>query len=243
MSKITRREAIESIITAGAGLTLAAGPEAKAQTPGAQTPAAFRGQHQPKTLPFDPAKLKGLSEKLIRSHHENNYSGAVRALNAVEQRLAAMLNDKDLPAYVYGDLKREELVRTGSVALHEIYFAGLGGDGKAGGKALDLIKQFWGGYEQWELEFKKTANALAGGSGWVVFAYNLHTGEAHNYWAWDHMHNAPMSRPLLALDMYEHSYHMDYGAAAAKYVDAFMLNVNWEEVSRRAESALKANLA
>jgi Fe-Mn family superoxide dismutase len=52
-----------------------------------------------------------------------------------------------------------------------------------------------------------------------------------------------MSRPLLALDMYEHSYHMDYGAAAAKYVDAFMLNVNWEEVSRRAESALKANLA
>jgi superoxide dismutase, Fe-Mn family len=199
--------------------------------------------HQPKPLPFDPAKLKGLSEKLIRSHHENNYTGAVRALNAVEQRLAATLNDKDLPAYVYGDLKREELVRTGSVVLHEIYFAGLGGDGKAGGKALDLIKQFWGGYEQWKLEFEKTANALAGGSGWVIFAYNLHTGQAHNYWAWDHMHNAPMSRPLLALDMYEHSYHMDYGAAAAKYVDAFMLNVNWEEVGRRAEAALKANLA
>jgi superoxide dismutase, Fe-Mn family len=243
MSKITRREAIESIITAGAGLTLAGAAEAEAQTAAAQTPAAFRGQHQPKPLPFDPAKLKGLSEKLIRSHHENNYAGAVRALNAVEQRLAAMLNDRELPAYVYGDLKREELVRTGSVALHEIYFAGLGGDGKAGGKALDLIKQFWGSYEQWESEFKKTANALSGGSGWVVLAYNFHTGEAHNYWAWDHMHNAPMSRPLLALDMYEHSYHMDYGAAAAKYVDAFMLNVNWEEISRRAESALKANLA
>lgn len=243
MSKITRREAIESIITVGTGLALAGGAEAEAQTAGAHTQAAFRGQHQPKPLPFDPAKLKGLSEKLIRSHHENNYTGAVRALNAVEQRLAAMLNDKDLPAYVYGDLKREELVRTGSVALHEIYFAGLGGDGKAGGKALDLIKQFWGGYEQWKLEFEKTANALAGGSGWVIFAYNLHTGQAHNYWAWDHMHNAPMSRPLLALDMYEHSYHMDYGAAAAKYVEAFMLNVNWEEVSRRAEAALKANLA
>ena len=57
------------------------------------------------------------------------------------------------------------------------------------------------------------------------------------------MHNAPMSRQLIALDMYEHSYHMYYGAAAAKYVDAFMLNVNWEEVSRRAESSLKANPA
>jgi Fe-Mn family superoxide dismutase len=243
MNKITRREAIGSIGAAATGLTLAGAAEAGAQTAMTQTPAAFRGQHQPKPLPFDPSRLKGLSEKLIRSHHENNYTGAVRALNAVEQRLAAMLNDKDLPAYVYGDLKREELVRTGSVALHEIYFAGLGGDGKAGGKALDLIKQFWGGYEQWELEFKKTANALAGGSGWVIFAYNFHTGEAHNYWAWDHMHNAPMSRPLLALDMYEHSYHMDYGAAAAKYVDAFMLNVHWEEVSRRAESAMKANTA
>ncbi len=242
MNKITRREAVGSIVAAGTGLTLV-GVEAGAQTTVAQTPMAFRGQHQPKPLPFDPAKLKGLSEKLIRSHHENNYAGAVKALNVVEQRLAAALNDKDLPAYVYGDLKREELVRTGSVALHEIYFAGLGGDGKPGGKALDLIKQFWGGYEQWELEFKKTANALAGGSGWVIFAYNLHAGEARNYWAWDHMHNAPMGRPLLALDMYEHSYHMDYGAAAAKYVDAFMLNVNWEEVSRRAESALKANLA
>ncbi len=47
------------------------------------------------------------------------------------------------------------------------------------------------------------------------------------------MHNAPLSRPLLVLDMYEHAYQMDYGAAAAKYVDAFMQNVNWEEVNRR----------
>lgn len=243
MSKITRREAIESIIIAGTGLTLTVGAEGEAQNPVAQTPAAFRGQHQPKPLPFDPAKLKGLSEKLIRSHHENNYAGAVRALNAVEQRLAAMLNDKDLPAYVYGDLKREELVRTGSVALHEIYFAGLGGDGKAAGDVLNAIKQHWASYEQWEAEFKRTGAALGGGSGWVIFAHNFHTGELRNYWSWDHMHNAPFSRPLLAMDMYEHSYHMDYGAAAARYIDAFMQNVNWKEVNRRFMSAQKVAVA
>src|SRR2546426_6622461 len=118
----------------------------------AQPAQAFRGQHQIKPLPFDPAKLKGISEKLIRSHHENNYSGAVRALNAVEQRLDAMMKDKDLPAYVYGDLKREELVRTGSLALHEIYFANLGGDGKAAGDALEAIKKSFDSYEQWEAE-------------------------------------------------------------------------------------------
>lgn len=107
-------------------------------------PRAFSGQHSPKPLPFDPAKLKGISEKLIRSHWENNYSGAVKALNAVEQRLASMLTEKDLPPYIYGDVKREELVRTGSVVLHENYFANLGGDGKSSGKVLDLIKQWFG---------------------------------------------------------------------------------------------------
>ena len=240
MKELTRREAMGTIITAGAGITLTGMTGAAAQT--TATP-AFSGQHQIKPLPFDPAKLKGISEKLIRSHHENNYSGAVRALNAVEQRLAAMLADKDLPAYVYGDLKREELVRTGSLVLHEIYFANLGGDGKAAGDILEAIKKAFGGYEQWEAEFKRTGNALGGGSGWVILAFNFHTGELHNYWAWDHMHNAPFSRPLLALDMYEHAYHMDYGAAAAKYVDAFMQNVNWEEVNRRFTSAQKAAAA
>ena len=245
MNNPSRRDALKSILAGGAAMTLSsnafADSTSASEQQAAQTTMAFRGQHQPRPLPFDPAKLKGLSEKLIRSHWENNYGGAVKALNAVEQRLEAMLKDKDLPAYVYGDLKREELVRTGSVVLHDHYFANLGGDNKPGGKALALIKQWFGSYELWEADFKRTGNALGGGSGWVIFAYNFHTAEAHNYWAWDHMHNAPMSRPLLVLDMYEHAYHMDYGAAAARYVDAFMQNVNWEEVSRRAEAAMKVS--
>lgn len=251
MEDISRRDAISRMagVSAGLALTLTgnalvSGTElAEKGRQGSNTQAmtarAFRGQHQPLPLPFDPAKLRGISEKLIRSHWENNYGGAVKALNVVEQRLAAMLKEKDLPAYIYGDLKREELVRSGSVVLHELYFTNLGGEAKPGGKVLDLIKQWFGGYEQWEDEFRKTANALGGGSGWVIFAHNAHTGEFHNYWAWDHMHNVPMGRPLLVLDMYEHAYHMDYGAAVAKYVDAFLQNVHWEEVNRRAESVSK----
>lgn len=239
---ISRREAMETILTGGVGVAVAG--VADAQTP--EQPAtikAFAGQYQPRKLTFDPAKLKGLSEKLIRSHYDNNYMGSVKALNAVEQRLAAMVNDKDLPPYIYGDLKREELIRTGSVVMHDHYFGNLGGDGKPGDSVLFAIRQAWKTYEQWEAEFKRTGNALAGGSGWVTLGYNLHTGELHNYWAWDHTHNAPASIPLLVLDMYEHSYHMDYGSAAAKYVDAFMQNVNWEEVNRcfvRAEKAMAA---
>ena len=236
MNKISRRDAIAGIIATSTAV-LSSTDNTFAQNDNPAT--AFRGQHQPKPLTFDAAKLKGISEKLIKSHWENNYIGSVKALNTVEQKLSALLKEKDFPAYLYGEVKREELIRTGSVVLHENYFANLGGNGKADGKALELLKQWFGSYEQWETDFKKTANALAGGSGWTILAFNMHTKELHNYWAYDHAHNAPFSVPLLVLDMYEHSYHLDYGAAAAKYIDAFMQNVNWDAVNRRVETTLK----
>jgi len=237
MEKISRREAISGVLAAGAGV-LAYNGIADAQTQDA-LPMAFAGKHAPKPLPFDAAKLNGISEKLITSHHDNNYVGAVKALNAVEQRLVSLSKEKDLPAYIYGDLKRQELIRTGSIVLHEHYFANLGGNGKADGSARKLIEKWFGSYENWEAEFKRTGNALGGGSGWTVLGFNLHTKELHNYWSYDHMTNPPFTVPLLVLDMYEHAYQMDYGAAAAKYVDAFMTNVNWEEVNRRVETLPK----
>jgi Fe-Mn family superoxide dismutase len=194
---------------------------------------SMTGGREPKPLPFDPAKLNGLSQKLIRSHWENNYIGSVRTLNVISERLAASMKDPDLPPAVYGGLKREELHRLGSVILHEQYFGNLGGDGKADGDVLNAIKKAYGTYEAWDAEFRRTAMSLAGGSGWCVLTYNFYTNELRNQWAWDHMHGAIGGLPLLALDMYEHSYHMDFGSAAAKYVDAFMRNVNWEEVERR----------
>lgn len=233
MKKISRREAISGVLATGVSV-LGLGGTADSQTESLAM--AFAGKHQPKPLPFAATKLAGMSEKLIRSHHENNYTGAVKALNLVEQRLSAIGKEKDLPPYIYGDLKRQELIRTGSVVLHEKYFANLGGNGKADGGARKLIEQWFGSYENWEAEFKRTGNSLSGGSGWTILAFNQHTKELHNYWSADHTSNAPFSVPLLVLDMYEHAYQMDYGAAAAKYVDAFMLNVNWEEVNRRVEA-------
>ena len=200
---------------------------------------AFAGKHEPKPLPFDAAKLRGLSEKLITSHWQNNYIGSVKALNMIEGRLAAALADPEFPALVYGGLKREELHRTGSVILHEEYFGSLGGDGKPGGQVADAIKTAFGSFDSWQSEFKRTAMSLAGGSGWCMMVYNLNTKSLHNHWAWDHMHSAVSGVPLLPLDMYEHSYHMDYGTAAAKYVDAFLDNVNWEAVEKRYARAVK----
>jgi Fe-Mn family superoxide dismutase len=235
MTIISRREALGGVLAAGA--VVLAGSSAQGQT--GPLPMAFAGKHQPKLLPFDAAKLTGISEKLIRSHHEVNYVGAVKALNVVEQRLEALAKDKEFPAYLYGDLKRQELIRTGSVVLHEKYFANLGGNGKADGMAKKLIEKWFGSYEVWEAEFKRTGNSLSGGTGWTIFAYNVHTRECHNYWSADHTNSPPFSVPLLVLDMYEHAYQMDYGPAAAKYVEAFFSNINWDEVNSRVEGLPK----
>ncbi len=229
MAELTRRTAMGAMATAAISTAVSA-----AETTIMATPAtAFAGQHKPVPLHFDPAKLVGLSEKLIRSHWENNYQGSVRALNMIEGRLAAAMADKDFPAVVYGGLKREQLHRTGSVVLHELYFGALGGNGAAGGDIKAALAASHGSFAAWEAEFRRTAMALAGGSGWCVLAFDLHSRSLHNYWASDHMHQPATGIPLLTLDMYEHSFHVDYGSAATKYVDAFMLNVDWAVVDAR----------
>lgn len=239
MDELSRRTAIKTLGIGAVAMTTS-GPAAAAV--GTQPPSgsAFAGGHQPKPLRFDPARLSGLSERLIKSHWENNYIGSVNALNMIERRLAAALADPDLPPVVYGGLKREELHRTGSVVLHEIYFEGLGGNGEAAGSVRDALGAAFGSFGTWETEFRRTAMSLAGGSGWCMLVYNLHTRSLHNHWAWDHMHGAIAGVPLLALDMYEHSYHMDYGTAAAKYVDAFFRNIDWEIVDGRYAQALRS---
>lgn len=219
---------------------------AKAATPTPDKPlftqSAFESQSAPKPLPFDPAKLNGISEKLIRSHWENNYTGSVKALAVVKKRLSDALLDKDLPPYIYNDLKREHLLRTGSVVFHEYYFDNLGGNGQAGAAERKTLADAFGSFDAWEGEFRRIGAGLGGGAGWVVLGYNTHTRQLENYWLADHAHGPAATLPLLVLDMYEHSYQMDYGAAAAKYIDAFFKNIQWDTVAARI-AALPKTLA
>jgi Fe-Mn family superoxide dismutase len=201
----------------------------------APIPPAFQASETPRPLPFDPAKLPGLSERLLRSHWENNYNGSVKALSIVKKRLSAAMGDKDLPPYIYNDLKREHLLRTGSVVLHELYFDNLGGGGKAGAKERETLARSFGSFDTWEAEFRRIGAGLGGGSGWVVLGLNQYTRQLENYWMADHAHAPAATRPILVMDMYEHAYQMDYGAAAAKYIDAFFQNINWELVAKRME--------
>jgi Fe-Mn family superoxide dismutase len=189
-------------------------------------------------LSIDPARLDGLSEKLVRSHHENNYGGAVKRLNAIRAQLRT-LEFSAAPGFALNGLKREELIATNSMILHELHFASLGGNGEgmAPPMALALAASF-GSAERWREEFVAMGKALGGGSGWVLLCFQPRDGSLVNQWAADHTHAVAGSVPVLALDMYEHAYHMDFGAQAGAWVDAFMRNIDWACVYARYQSAV-----
>src|SRR5688572_14079148 len=102
--------------------------------------------YQMKPLGCDPARLKGLSEKLIVSHYENNYAGAVKRLNVIGEQLAG-LDPARAPVFVVNGLKREQLIAMNSMILHELYFDGLGVGGEPGAVLNDAIKRDFGSYE------------------------------------------------------------------------------------------------
>lgn len=185
-----------------------------------------------KPLSCDPGRVRGMSERLIVSHYENNYCGAVKRLNLIEEQLAG-LDPATAPGYLLNGLKREELVATNSMILHELFFDGLGEASEPGAGLRDALARDFGSYERWRSEFVAMGKALGGGSGWVLLSWSPRDRRLVNQWAADHCHTLAGGAPVLALDMYEHSYHMDFGAKAAGYVDAFMDAVQWKNVERR----------
>jgi superoxide dismutase, Fe-Mn family len=187
--------------------------------------------YEVKKLPFDPSRIKGMSEKLLVSHYENNYTGAVKRLNAIEAQLAST-DFATAPVFVVNGLKREELIAANSMILHELYFDGLGGDGPPTGALADAIERDFGNFEHWKTEFSAIGRAEGGGSGWVLLSWSSRDKRLMNCWAADHTTTLAGGRPILALDMYEHAYAMDYGAKAAAYVDAFMAAIRWDNAAR-----------
>lgn len=192
--------------------------------------------YEMKPLACDPARLSGLSEKLIVSHYENNYGGAVKRLNQIVEHLGKVDFAK-APGFVINGLKREELIAMNSMILHEIYFAGLGATGQPRAVS-DALAHDFGGAEQWHAQFSAMGKAQGGGSGWVLLSYSPRGGRLVNQWAVDHTTTIGDGVVVLALDMYEHSYHIDYGAKAAAYVDAYMENINWQNVAERIQRAV-----
>lgn len=187
-------------------------------------------------LPFKPPRLNGLSEMLLASHYENNYGGAVRRLNAIDAELGRLDWNK-APVFAINGLKREQLIAMNSMILHEAYFDALGGSGEPAGALAAALERDFGSVANWTREFVAMGKALGGGSGWVLLTWSPRLGRLVNQWASDHAHCLAEGSVVLALDMYEHAYHLDFGAKAGAYVDAFMQNIAWDRLGERYRQA------
>jgi Fe-Mn family superoxide dismutase len=251
-SSCSRRDVLSTVAVAGASLVTSYALNARS-APAGNAPsvvpakladkhpaaaAVLAGNHTVVPLSFAPSSLNGISDRMITSHHDNNYAGAVKNLNRVEQELAKIT--ADTPAFIVAALREKELTFRNSKTLHEAYFANLGGNGKRSGAIDGVLSQAYGSTARWEQHFRATGMGLGGGSGWAILYHELETGELRTVAAGNHTQALINGYPLLVLDMYEHAYQMDFGAGASKYIDAFFANVKWEEVNRRLERAHRA---
>jgi superoxide dismutase, Fe-Mn family len=185
-----------------------------------------------------PWTLNGISPRLMESHYEHNYGGAVARLNAITEELEAL--NPATAADAIGRLKREEMSALNSTLLHELYFASLGGDGRTVPESMaNALARDFGSVDRWRQEFVALANSLAGGSGWVLVSYLPRDGRLFNHFGSDDNQTIAGAIPILALDMYEHAYHLEFGANAAAYIASFMRNIEWSAVEARYQDALE----
>ncbi len=192
---------------------------------------------RPKVLPFDPGTHAGLSSELLRSH-QHQHDGAVERLQALRARLAG-LETGVVPGVPLTGLKQEELVATYSMLLHALCLASWGdvGTAKAPGMTLALTTNF-GSVERWQAEFVAMAEALVGGSGWVLLVFQPGNGTLVNQRLAMHSPAAAGGVPLLALNLHEHAHAMVFGAAAGDCVAAFIGHIHWIAVYERYQAAV-----
>ena len=194
-------------------------------------------QYQLAPIYTRPWLLSGLSLELIESHYENQYGAAVRKVNAITAQLEA-LDFATAPGHVVNALKRDQLTALNSMVLHELYFASLAfGTGKPTEAMAQALARDFGSVDRWRSEFVTMATELTGSAGWVLLVYLPRDRRLINQVANDHAQIAAGGIPILALDMYEHAYHIDFGANAKAYIDVFQRNLDWASVQVRYEDA------
>jgi len=182
-------------------------------------------------------ELNGICARTMEEHYEL-YKGYIGKTNEIQEKLNNV--DRSTANQIYSDLRALRIdlsFAIGGVKNHEIYFAHLGGKGgQPSGKLMDQIKRDFPSYDQWLADFKATGLAARG---WVWLAYD-HDWNCLTTVAGDAQNTFPVwnATPILALDVYEHAYWIDFGRARAKYIEAFFNNLDWDVVSQNLERAL-----
>ena len=175
-------------------------------------------------------ELDGISRESVEAHYKL-YEGYVNKRNEILRKLAEV--DLSAANQVYSEvraLKVDYTFAVGGIKNHEIYFEHLGGNGgKAHGLIADLIARDFGSFDDWRADLKATGMA---GRGWAWTAHDWDEGRLFNYIG-DAQNTFPIwnATPLVALDVYEHAYFLDYQTDRASYIEAFFNNLDWDVVN------------
>ena len=185
---------------------------------------------KPRDLKPELLELDGISRATVEAHHRL-YQGYVAKRNEIHAKLAAL--DPQGANQVYSELRALKVdlsFAIGGIKNHEVYFAHLGGSGGDPSGAIgELIKRDFGSADAWRADLRATGMA---GRGWAWTAYDWDEGRLFNY-VGDAQNTFPVwnATPLVALDVYEHAYFMDYQTDRASYIEAFFANLDWGVVA------------
>ena len=186
---------------------------------------------RPRELRPELFELDGISRTTIEAHHRL-YQGYVAKRNEILGRLADV--DVSSANQVYSDLRALKVDLTfaiGGIKNHEVYFAHLGGEcGDPVGAFGELVERDFGSSEAWRADLVASGMAARG---WAWTAYDWDEGRLFNY-VGDAQNTFPVwnASPLVALDVYEHAYFLDYQTDRAAYIEAFLRNLDWAVVNR-----------
>jgi len=189
-------------------------------------------------LDLKPERLEGLSEKLIEQHWKL-YEGYVDNVNLLRSALEdGLRGGKALSDQFLSEIERRLGFEYNGMVLHEYYFGalapGLAEPGKSSKLALRFAKDF-GTYENWKKRFSDIGKMR--GVGWVMAAIDPSFGKLVNFWVSDHeVGHVAGFIPIIAMDMWEHAYILDYGAKAdgrAAYIEAYFKNLDWRTIEDR----------
>lgn len=182
---------------------------------------------------------KGISETTHKAHL-TLWQGYANKTNEIRKALAELDTDPAKANQIYSQmraLKVNYAFAYGGYINHNVYFETIGGDGGAAtGDVASLINEAYGSFERWAADWKATGIA---GRGWVYLGYDHEEKRIHNYIG-DAQDTFPAwnNTLLLAMDVYEHAYFLDFQTARAKYIDAYFHCINWNAVNARLHKAL-----
>jgi superoxide dismutase, Fe-Mn family len=188
---------------------------------------------EPKNYDHLIGKIKGLSENQLKAHF-TLYQGYVKKLNEIEQKLGTV--DKSAPNYSYNDyseLKRREPVAYNGTFLHEAYFDNLGGEGTTPPEALK--KACTESFGSWDNYITDVRAAAGSAHGWVLTVYGYADMKVRNVLVQSEHHVGLFmdTAVLVAVDVWEHAYFMDYGTKKPDYLTSVINGLNWDAIGKR----------